>query len=120
MVGRAGLFPIGDDARLLMPAIVWAEALAGVRLADSAMRAAKRLAILERIRQVIGVEPFTEEAAEHHADIYAELTAEGRMIPQNDISVAATARTLGFGVLVGPKDEVHFRWVKGLEVRVLG
>ncbi len=42
------------------------------------------------------------------------------MIPQNDISVAATARTLGFGVLVGPKDEAYFMRVKGLEVSVLG
>lgn len=105
---------------LMMPAIAWAEALAGVRLADSAMRAAKRMAVLERIRQVIGVEPFTVDMAEHHADIFAELTAEGMMIPQNDISVAATARSLGCGVLVGPKDEAHFRRVKGLDVKVLG
>jgi len=42
------------------------------------------------------------------------------LIPQNDIAVAATARTLGFGVLVGPADEAHFRSVAGLEVRVLG
>ncbi len=41
------------------------------------------------------------------------------MIPQNDIAVAATARCLGCGVLVGPKDEVHFRRITGLEVRVL-
>jgi predicted nucleic acid-binding protein len=107
------------DGVLLMPAIVWAEALAGVRLADSAMRAAKRLAVLERIRQVIGVESFTAQTAEHHADIFAELSQGGVMIPQNDIAVAATARSLGFGVLVGPKDEAHFRRVEGLDVRVL-
>lgn len=66
------------------------------------------------------MKPFTDETAEDYADIYEELTAEGRMIPQNDISVAATARTLGFGVLVGPKDEAYFMRVKGLEVSVLG
>lgn len=58
--------------------------------------------------------------AEHYADIFAELSEAGTMIPQNDLTVAATARTLGFGVLVGPKDEVHFRKVEGLVVRVLG
>ena len=42
------------------------------------------------------------------------------MIPQNDIAVAATARCLGFGFLVGPKDEAHFRRIGGLEVRMLG
>lgn len=115
--GRA--FEIGEDEELVLPAIVWAEALTGVRRADSAMRAAKRMSFLEKIRRRVGVEPFTEETAEHFADIYAELAAGGLMIPQNDIAVAATARSLGFGVLVGPKDEVHFRRIEGLEVRVL-
>lgn len=111
--------PLDEDEGLRMPAIVWAEALVGVRRADSAKRASNRLAVLEKLRDIIGVEPFTADTAEHYADIYAELAAEGLMIPQNDISVAATARSLGFGVLVGPKDEAHFRRVRGLEVRVL-
>jgi predicted nucleic acid-binding protein len=104
---------------LVMPAVVWAEALAGVRLADSAARAARRMARLEALRRVMGIEPFTAETAEHHADIFAELTQDGTMIPQNDIAVAATARCLGFGILVGPRDEAHFRRIAGLEVRVL-
>jgi predicted nucleic acid-binding protein len=57
--------------------------------------------------------------AEHHADIFAELTQSGTMIPQNDIAVAATARCLGCGVLVGPRDEAHFRRIASLQVRVL-
>ncbi len=116
----AGLeIELSDDQELAIPAIVWAELSTGVRLADSAMRAAKRMSFLEKIRRLAGVEPFNEETAEHYADIFAELSADGLMIPQNDISVAATARSLGFGVLVGPKDEVHFRRVKGLDVRVM-
>jgi predicted nucleic acid-binding protein len=54
------------------------------------------------------------------ADLFAELSQAGTMIPQNDLAVAATARTLGFGVLVGPNDEAHFRKVRGLMVRVVG
>lgn len=104
---------------LVMPAVVWAEALSGVRLADSAARAARRMARLEALRRVMGIEPFTAENAEHHADIFAELTQSGTMIPSNDIAVAATARCLECGVLVGPKDEAHFRRIAGLEVRVL-
>jgi len=111
---------LDDSEELVMPAVVWAEALAGVRLADSAPRAARRMARLEALRRVMGVEPFTAETAEHHADIFAELTQSGTMIPQNDIAVAATARCLGCGVLVGPKDEAHFRRIAGLDVRVLG
>jgi predicted nucleic acid-binding protein len=110
---------LDGSEELVMPAVVWAEALAGVRLADSAPRAARRMARLEALRRLMGVEPFTAETAEHHADIFAELTKSGTMIPQNDIAVAATARCLGCGVLVGPKDEAHFRRIGGLDVRVL-
>ena len=116
--GRAlGMDP-GEE--LALPAIVWAEALSGVRLADTVQRATQRLARLEAIRQITGVEPFTPRIAEHYADIFAELHQQGALIPQNDIQVAATARSLSFGVLVGPKDEAHFRRVEGLKVRVFG
>jgi predicted nucleic acid-binding protein len=109
---------LDEHEELVIPAVVWAEALAGVRLADSATRAARRMARLEALRRVTSIEPFTAETAEHHADIFAELSQSGTMIPQNDIAVAATARCLGCGVLVGPKDEAHFRRVNGLDVRV--
>lgn len=110
---------LDDDEELIIPAVAWAEALAGVRLANSALRAAKRAAFLEKIRRLAGVESYTAETDEHHADIFAELTQNGLMIPQNDVAVAATARILGFGVLVEPKDEAHFRRIEGLEVRVI-
>ncbi len=100
-----------------LPAIVWAEALIGVRLAADASRAARRLARLEAIRRVTGIEDFTPLVAEHYADIFSELFRLGQLIPQNDIAVAATARALGFGVLVGPDDEAHFRHVPGLAVK---
>jgi predicted nucleic acid-binding protein len=115
--GRAGDFPW--DEPLAVPAVVWAEALIGVRLADSPARAARRRAHLEVVRLHAGIEPFTAEIAEHYADIFAELSAAERPIPQNDIAVAATGRALKFGVLVGPGDEAHFRCVPGLEVRVV-
>jgi predicted nucleic acid-binding protein len=100
-----------------LPAIVWAELLIGVRMADNARRAAKRMARLEAIRRTTGIEPFTPEIAEHYADIFSELSEKGRLIPQNDMAVAATARAMGFGVLVAPSDEAHFREVPGLFVQ---
>lgn len=108
-----------DEEELVLPVIVWAEALIGVRLADSSRRAAQRRARMEGIRRVLEVEPFTAEMAEHYADIFAELQEAGTMIPQNDMAVAATARHLGLGVLVGHSDEAHFRCVPDLHVRVL-
>ena len=120
VMGAGQAVEMDPGEELALPAIVWAEALSGVRLADSAQRAAQRLARLEAMRQVTGVEPFTTRTAEHYADIFAELHQRGALIPQNDMQVAATARSLNFGVLVGPKDEAHFRRVEGLEVRVFG
>lgn len=108
-----------DDEPVVIPAIVWAEALIGARLAGSAQLAARRRAHLEAIRLQTEIEAFTPEIAEHYADIYAELSQSGSLIPQNDIAVAATCRSLGCGVLVGPNDEGHFRRVQGLAVQVI-
>ena len=111
--------PSFRDETAVIPAIVWAEALIGARLADSPARSARRRAHLEALRGQAEIEPFSPEAAEHYADIYAELSRLGALIPQNDIAVAATARLLGLGVLVGPRDEEHFRRVPGLVVHVI-
>ena len=114
--------PVRDlpwDEELILPAIVWAEALTGVRLADTPLRAAQRRARLETLRARLSIEAFSAEIAEHYADIFAELMLSGQMIPQNDIAVAATARAVGFGVLAGPQNEKHFRRVPGLTTRVL-
>jgi predicted nucleic acid-binding protein len=114
-----GALEIPWDEVIVVPAVVWAEALIGVRLADSPVRAARRRAHLEVVRKHAGIEAFTRKTAAHYADIYAELSAQGTLIPQNDIAVAATCRMLGFGALVGPRDEAHFRLVPGLEVHVM-
>ena len=102
-----------------IPAIVWAEAMIGVLLADTPVRAAKRRRRMDSLRSAFGIQPFTVEAAEFYAEIHSILSRTGRMIPANDIAVAATARAIGFGVLVGPNDEAYFRTVPGLSVSVL-
>ncbi len=118
---REGPDPLSlkPDEIYALPAVVWAEALIGVRMAADSARAARRLARLEAIRRITGIEDFTDSVAQHYADIFYELSREGALIPQNDIAVAATARRLKFGVLVGPQDEAYFRRVAGLEVRAL-
>ncbi len=108
-----------EEEVVVIPAIVWAEALIGVRLADTPMRSARRRSHLETIRRQTEIEPFTPEIAEHYADIYSELAKAGMLIPQNDLAVAATGRSLSCGVLVGPADELHFRKVQDLDVRVI-
>lgn len=104
---------------VILPAIVWAEALIGVRLADTSERAARRRGHLEVVRRHAHLQPFTAEIAEDYADIFAELKREGAMLPQNDLAVAATARFLRCDVLTGPEVEAHFRRVKGLGLQVI-
>jgi tRNA(fMet)-specific endonuclease VapC len=99
-----------------IPAIVWAELLVGVRLAATADLAARRRARLEQIRRHVPIIDFDARIAEHYADIHAECLKKGTMIPQNDMVVAATARCLGYKILVGPQDEVHFRSVNQIAV----
>ena len=101
---------------MAIPAIVWAELLVGVRRAATADMAARRRARLEQIRLHVPIIGFDAQIAEHYADIHAECLKKGIMIPQNDIAVAATARCLGYKVLVGPQDESHFRSVSRLAV----
>jgi predicted nucleic acid-binding protein len=99
--------------------VVWAELLVGVRMAAEPDRIARRRARLEQLRLHVPLVPFDAAIAENYADIFAECLRSGRMIPQNDMAVAATARQLGYAVLVSRRDEAHFRSVNGLDVLAL-
>ncbi|MGQ0816350.1 MAG: PIN domain-containing protein [Gemmatimonadota bacterium] len=103
-----------------LPAIVYAELLVGVALADTPERAARRRARLDELVAITGVVDFGQAIAQRWAELFADLSKAGRLIPSNDLAVAATALHLGLGVLVGPADEAHFRRVQGLQVQVLG
>ncbi|MBN1672639.1 MAG: type II toxin-antitoxin system VapC family toxin [Kiritimatiellae bacterium] len=109
-----------EKETVVIPAIVWAELLMGVRMAKGAKTAARRRAKLEQIRLYIPVIDFDAAIAEHYADIFRESSRKGAMLPQNDLATAATARALGYRLLVGAKDEKHFRLVQGLKLVVLG
>ena len=105
---------------VVLPAIVYAELLAGAALADTPRRAARRRRALDALCGALEIVDFGGAIAERWADLFADPTRAGRMIPSNDLAVAATALHLGYGVLTGPADEKHFRDVPGLRVEVLG
>ena len=109
---------LGDE-RLVLPAIVYAELLAGISLTRDPVRAAERRAKVATVAATFPLVEFGKAFAEHWAEIVTSLRESGESIPSNDAQVAATALGLGFGVLVGPADEAHFRRVPGLEVRAL-
>jgi len=112
------LAAIGDEPAAV-PAIVYAEVLAGVELTDDPARAARRRAWIEAVVSRVPLVDFGREAAVHWAQLFATLRRAGRLIPANDLVVAATARFLDFGVLVGPQDAAHFSTVPGLRVETL-
>jgi predicted nucleic acid-binding protein len=103
----------------VLPAVVYAELLVGVLLADSPARAATRRAKVDALTLHLPVVDFGPAIAEEWARLFAALSRRGRLIPANDLAVAATARYLGFRLLVGPSDEAHFRRVPDLEVKTL-
>jgi len=105
--------------RVAIPSIVYGELLVGVALAGSRKRAEARRARIEALVVTTGVVDFDAAIAERWAELFALLSKRGRIIPSNDLAVAATARHLDFGVLVGPSDVKHFRAVPGLRVAVL-
>jgi predicted nucleic acid-binding protein len=107
------------DEEVVLPAIVLAELLAGVRLAGRTHRASQRQAKIDTLTELVPVIEFGAEIAERWAELFALLERRGSRIPANDLSVAATASYLGFGVLVGPADEQHFRRIEGLRVVAL-
>ena len=71
----------------------------------------KRLHALERLEARTLTDP------DHVIALGEYFRTEGLAL---DLAVAAIALQLGFGVLVGPNGEAHFRRVEGLRVEVLG
>jgi predicted nucleic acid-binding protein len=74
---RAKSLPITElplDEVLVIPAIVWAEAMLGVHLAASVTQATKRKNRLEQLKSQHQISPFTEQMAECYSAIYAELS----------------------------------------------
>lgn len=108
------------EEELAVPAIVYAELLAGVELADTPSRAAERRSKIEALFRRVPLVPFGSGAAERWAVLFAELRRAGRLVPANDLAVAATALDLGYGVLVGPSGEEHFRRIPELRVEAMG
>jgi predicted nucleic acid-binding protein len=113
LLARVGTTPI------VLPSIVYAELLVGVALADTDERARARQTRVDALADRLQVADFDAGCARVWARLFAEQSLKGQRVPSNDLAVAATAIHLGFGVLVGPTDERHFRAVEGLEVVVM-
>jgi predicted nucleic acid-binding protein len=107
------------EQKVVLPSIVYAELMSGLHLADTPERGAERRAKIDALTDRVPVVDLGHDIAGRWARLFARLSRSGELIPSNDLIVAATALQLGFGVLVGPADEHHFRKVSELEVLLL-
>jgi predicted nucleic acid-binding protein len=102
-----------------LPAVVYAEVLVGVFLADTRERAARRRARLDALAERVPIVEFDRQIAAVWADVFAQLSLAGTMMASNELAVAATALHLDYSVGVGQADEHHFRIVPRLRVVVM-
>ena len=74
----------------------------------------KALTVIEELANLMKIEQLTESAAEHYGQIRAELQKSGQLIGNNDLWIAAHARSQDW-VLV-TNNEKEFLRVEGLKV----
>ena len=83
-----------------------------------AAKSAQRLAVLERLRELVHWLPalsLPESAAEAYGSIRAELESKGEMIGNNDLWIAAHAVVTR--LILVTNNESEFRRVRGLKIQ---
>jgi tRNA(fMet)-specific endonuclease VapC len=94
-----------------MSVVTLAELLYGVQL--SSRKSANRQAV-DLLVGHVEVREWTRQAAEHYAEIRADLKKKGQQLGANDLMIAAHARSEG-SVIVN-NNVKDFRRVKGLKL----
>jgi tRNA(fMet)-specific endonuclease VapC len=96
--------------RQVMSMVTLAELLYGVQLSS---RKKDDKAAVDALTRHLAVIDWTRDAAEHYAEIRADLKKKGQLIGSNDLMIAAHARSLG--AIVVTNNVKDFRRVKGLK-----
>ena len=97
--------------RQAISVVTLAELLYGVQV--SAKKKANRTAVDALVRHLQVID-WSRAAAEHYAEIRADLKRRGQLIGSNDLLIAAQARSLE--AIVVTNNVKEFRRVKGLSV----
>jgi predicted nucleic acid-binding protein len=103
---------LGDSPGLISVISV-TELFFGVHRARSPQRTRRRIAV-ERILGEFDALPIDEEIARVHADVGAELAADGHQISTNDLWIGCTA--LVYDATVATRDQKSFSRIPGLRV----
>lgn len=91
--GKLDLLTVAPrDADAVIPAVVVAEFVMGVHMADSERRRGTRQAFLDLALRVFPVEDYTAAVAAHHGELLAHVRRSGRQRGAHDLIIAATAR----------------------------
>ena len=96
---------------LAMSLVTWGELQFGAQRSQSK---AKAIQSLEILRENIQVLPMSPEVGSHYGDIRATLQSKGLIIGNNDLWIAAHARSLGLTLVTHNTRE--FKRVKDLTV----
>ena len=102
---------LAETEDIVLSTIVLAELRVGVRKSVDVVRAGRRV---DRFCAPLLLKPFDESAAEHAADIRADLEQRGVKIGPLDTLIAGHARSLGAVLVTGNTRE--FERVDGLRV----
>ncbi len=103
---------LGDEERAIS-VITVSEMLHGVHRASGATRA-RRSAFVEHLLAGLRAVPITDTVARVHAELWAQLSAQGTPIGPHDLWIGATAVAHGLGVATG--NAADFGRIPGLRV----
>ena len=97
----------------LMSVMTYAELTYGV-LASASAKRKQNQAVLDRLALHLAVLEWPREAAQHHAEIRADLKKRGSQLGAADLMIAAHARAMG--AVVVTNNTKDFGQVKGIRV----
>jgi tRNA(fMet)-specific endonuclease VapC len=103
---------LGEEDRAIS-VITVSELLHGVYRATGARRAT-RGAFVEHLLAGLPAIPITDQVARVHANLWAQLSGQGRPIGSHDLWIAATA--VAHGLAVATRNAAEFQRVPGLRV----
>lgn len=108
LLASLGSAPVG------MAAITASELLHGCHRAEDAALRARRSAWVDAVLDLIPIVPFGLPEARRHAQLWADLTREGRRIGPHDMLIGATA--LAHGDAVGTLNQRELSRIAGLRL----